>query len=79
MINDYTESNIFILKIINNKIHVYYYDDIDNFSDKKITILNNSTNYIIKGNNLIIEKMDEEELIINGNITTIEMAYNNEK
>ena len=76
IINDYTETNNFEIRYINNQILIYYYDKIKNFSSDKIEILNKDSIYIITGKNLIIKEMNEIELTISGVIAKIEMKSN---
>ena len=72
IIDNYMECNNFELKYINNKLFVYYYDDIKDFSSNVINISYNNKKLAIKGNNLVIETMYKEYLIINGNIKSLE-------
>ena len=70
-INCYVECNEFYINIKNNKVYIYYYDSIENFSSSSITILNEQKKYIIKGSNLAIETMFEELVVVSGDINNI--------
>lgn len=72
IIDNYIEVNNFEIKYINNKIKVYYYDEIDNFTSNNIVIKYKDKKINIKGKNLAIETMFKEYLIIGGNIKLIE-------
>lgn len=72
VIDNYIECNNFEVKYINNKLFIYYYNDIKDFSSNEINISYNDKKLIIKGNNLVIETMYKEYLIINGNIKSLE-------
>ena len=78
IIDDYIECKNFAIKIMNNSICIYYYDSIDDFTSKKIVIFGNNKKYVITGNHLSIEKLDECEIIINGDFKQIEMGLINE-
>lgn len=78
IINDYVECNEFEIKIIKNKVKIYYYDKVENFSSEKIIVLKNNDNYIIEGKNLVIETMFEEVLVICGNIKKITLGKKHE-
>ena len=78
IINDYVESNEFEIKIIKNKVKIYYYDKVEHFSSEKIIVLKNNDNYIIEGKNLVIETMFEEVLVICGNIKKITLGKKHE-
>ncbi len=78
IINDYVECNEFEIKIIKNKVKIYYYDKVEHFSNEKIIVLKNNDNYIIEGKNLVIETMFEEILVICGNIKKITLGKKHE-
>ena len=72
------ECNEFEIKIIKNKVKIYYYDKVEHFSSEKIIVLKNNDNYIIEGKNLVIETMFEEVLVICGNIKKITLGKKHE-
>lgn len=73
LLNDYVECNTFEIKIIKEKLYVYYYDRIDNFSENKIKISDQLKSIVITGKKLVIETMFKEFLVISGNIDNIKL------
>lgn len=78
IINEYVECDLFEIKIINNKIKIYYYDKIEHFSSNKITIIKDNNTYTIVGKNMVIETMFKEQIVISGKINNIILGINNE-
>ena len=62
----------FKIIIYDNLINIVNYKDIIIFEDNKIVINCNNFNISIKGNDLIINKVYDNELLIKGNILNIE-------
>lgn len=65
------KNNNYELYIKENYIHIINYKEVIDLKDKEIYIKLNNINIKIKGNNLIINSLDEEELLIKGNIKEI--------
>lgn len=78
IINNYSECNLFEIKYHNNKLYIYYYDKVNHFASDKIDVIYNKDKYTVIGKNLIIESINEEEIVIKGNIKSINMGYINE-
>lgn len=78
IVNDYVECNEFEIKIIRNKVKIYYYDKVEHFSSEKIVISKNNIDYVVDGKNLVIETMFEEIIVISGNVRKIMLGKNNE-
>lgn len=78
IINNYVECNEFEISYKNKKIKIFYYDEIESFSEKKIKIKKDNLIYMIIGSNMIIETMFKEYLIISGNIYKIVLENDNE-
>lgn len=72
------ECDLFEIKIINNKVKVYYYDEIKGFSSNKITIVKKDNTYTIVGKNMVIETMFKEQIVISGEINNIILRTNDE-
>lgn len=72
MLRDYIYDSKFQIWIIDNTINVLNYLDIISFSEDKVILKCPKYNLIIKGKELIISKMMSDELLINGNIISIE-------
>ena len=62
----------FKITIFNNKIDILNYIEIDHFDDTKIIVRYNKGHIVIKGENLTISKLLNDELLILGNIKSIE-------
>lgn len=58
--------------VINNKINITNFTNIEHFSTNKIIIKINNQCIVITGSNLIITKLVIDEVLINGNIDKIE-------
>jgi len=57
--------------IKNNKVNIINYDEIIDFSLTKISVRYKNNKFIIEGKNLVISKMFDNEVLINGNITNV--------
>ena len=73
-INDIVDANIFEISFKNDKLTIYYYDEIKEFKDDVIIILKNNKKLIIKGKKLRIESLYNEYIIIKGNILSINLG-----
>ncbi len=69
---DYIKDTKFKIIIYDNKIDILNYKEIIIFESNKIVINCNTFNISIKGNNLIINKVYDNEVLIIGNILNIE-------
>lgn len=78
LVDNYVECNEFEIKIINDKVKVFYYDKISHFSQCKISVVKNNKKIDIEGKNLVIETMFEELIVISGDIWKITMLNTNE-
>lgn len=78
IIDDYVECNNFEIKIIDKKVKIYYYDNIERFTSNLIEVSNKNDRFIIRGKNLVIETMFVEYMVISGDIKMIELGYHNE-
>ena len=58
--------------IINNKINITNYIDIGHFDSNKIIIKFKNKNVIIKGNDLVVSKLLDSEILITGEFNNIE-------
>lgn len=66
MINKYYEINIY-----KDFLHIKNYNKIEDINYNNIIVLLINKKIIVSGNNLIINKLDEYELTIKGNIKEI--------
>jgi len=60
------------ITIVNNKINIVNYKDIGHFDSNKIVIKINNGEVIVKGNDLVISKLMDSEVLITGNFSNIE-------
>ncbi len=72
-IREYISSNKLKLNYINNNLNVVNYDEILLLTESKIMILKDKKTITIKGDNLIVSKLLEQEILIEGVIKSIEM------
>lgn len=71
-LRSYLFDNQFKITVVNNKVNVVNYQEIDSFDDEKIIVRHKDGIAIIVGNNLTITKLLDEELLINGDILKLE-------
>ena len=60
------------ITIINNKINIINYTDIGHFDSNKIVVKVESGEIIVKGNDLVVSKLMNSEILITGNFSNIE-------
>ena len=70
-LNDYLIDTKYKIIIKDNQINIINYEEIIDFGINKITVKCNTNKIIIEGNNLIITKMLDDEILIKGIITII--------
>lgn len=71
-LRSYILENEFRVNIYNNKVDIINYQDIKHFSDKEIIINTPNGICLITGKDLIISKLLNDEILINGQIKSIE-------
>jgi len=71
-INNFINDNEFKITYILNQINISFFIEITEFSSTKIKIKNKNGYLNIIGKNLVISKMEESEILINGNIKSLE-------
>ena len=72
---NYLKKEDYYIILYSNYIYVYRYIDIIKFTDKYISLKLNNMILNIYGIDLLIKKMEKEELLIKGNITKLEKIY----
>ena len=72
-LKNYILENEFKMTILKDKVDILNYSDIDHFDDNKIMIRYNGGLVVIKGYKLIISKLLDDELLINGKVENIEL------
>ena len=71
-IRSYIAEDDIKITIINNKINITNYIDIGHFDSNKIIVKLNDKDLIIKGNDLVISKLLDGEILITGEFNNIE-------
>jgi len=71
MIDDYVNDKKYSMIYKNNKLNIINYSEIIDFSSKLISVRHENNIYHIEGNNLVISKMMDNEILITGNINVI--------
>ena len=69
--NNALRNNNYYICMYPNYIYIYNYQEILNFNNDIITIKIDNFNLKIKGSNLHIKKMENNELLINGIISGV--------
>lgn len=71
MFDNYINDNKFSMIYKDNYLNIINYTSIIDFSSSVISIKHNNNIYYIEGNNLIITRMMENEILIVGDISKI--------
>lgn len=71
ILDNYINDKKFSMIYTNGSIDIVNYSEILDFSSSRISIRYNDNKYYIDGNNLVISKMMEEEILITGIINRI--------
>ena len=71
-IRSYINDSDLKITIINNKINIINYDDIGHFNSDKVVVKSKNNSFIIKGNNLVVSKLMNNEILITGDFKGIE-------
>ena len=72
-IRNYVIEQEFEIRIINNKVDVINYKDIGHFDSNKVIINYSDRSVVIKGNNLVVSKLMNDEILIGGEIKGLEL------
>lgn len=72
-ISNYINDKEFKFTVYNNKIHIINFKRIITLEDNYISLLSQNKKVNIKGNNLVLNKLLNNELLIKGNISNIEV------
>ena len=72
-INNFIKDNEFEATIYNNKIHIKNYTRIISLEKNYISLYASNKKLIMKGNNLKLNKILNDEILIQGEITAIEV------
>lgn len=77
-ISSYVDSSNVEFHYTNNKLYVLNYIHISEFNSKNITVRFKDVNLNIIGSNLVISKLLQSEMLITGNILSVEIRCLNE-
>ncbi len=72
-LKDYINDNSFKINIYKNKINVVNYLDIITLEEDRISLKYQEGMIIIKGNNLSVNKLLDNEILITGEIKSVEL------
>ena len=76
---NYLKDKDYIISIFDNYLYIYNYKKLLYFSETRFEVRLNNIKVIIDGKNLTIKKMNEEELMICGNIKSLKLEEINEE
>lgn len=74
-IREYIKDEEFRLVLFKDRVYITNYLEIITLNDKRISINNGNNLIVIKGEELILNKLLEREVLITGKILTIEELY----
>lgn len=72
-LREYIENTEFKLTLLKGRVNITNYDKLLQIGDKEIIFTSYDKKLIITGNNLAINKLLDDELLITGEITNIEV------
>ena len=75
-IKDYINDKEFRMTIFTDRIHMINYLQILSIEDERIAFLTNKGRIIIKGNNLCLNKLLDDEVLVSGFVSNIEVDFN---
>lgn len=71
-IRSYIKEDELKIIILKNKINIINYIDIGHFDSNKVIVKCSDENIIINGNDLVVSKLINDEILITGNFSDIE-------
>jgi len=71
-IRSYVLDNETKITILNNKINIVNYKDIGHFDSNKIVVKVENGEVVVKGQNLVVSKLMNDEILITGDYNNIE-------
>lgn len=74
-VRDYIEDDEFRLTLFNDRIYAINYLDILSLEDERISLKTDNSRIIIKGHNLTLNKLLDSELLIGGEVLSIEVSH----
>lgn len=74
-ISTYLKNDSYNINISKNELYINNYTNIDNISEKNITLLIENFKLIINGQDFKVLKMQNNEILFNGSIESITYKY----
>ena len=74
-LREYILENEFKITILKNKINIVNYDRIINLTDDEVSLLSDNIKVKIYGNNLLLNKLLDREILLTGKISKVEFKY----
>jgi sporulation protein YqfC len=74
---NYIKDNEFKINIMKNKINIVNYINLLSMSETRVSLTSKMGRIIIKGEELTVKKLLNKEILIEGNILTIEIGEKN--
>lgn len=72
-ISEYINDNKFRIILYEDKVNIINYKKIITLENNYISILTSNKKILIKGNNLVLNKLLDSEMLIKGNINSVEV------
>lgn len=73
-ITSYIKDDDFRVNIYHNKINIVNYEEVISLTNNRASIKYKEGSIVIKGKNLLVKKMLDNEILITGSIKLIEMG-----
>ena len=74
-IREYVKDEEFRLTIYRDRVYAVNYSNILTLTDSRVTLKVEDIMYVIKGENLVLNKLLDKEILINGKIFDLEVFY----
>lgn len=75
-LREYINDNEFRLTVFSDRVHVMNFLNIVSLEEERISFLTSKGRVIIKGKNLCLNKLLNDEVLISGTIMNIEVDFN---
>lgn len=72
---EYVRDDEFRFTVYNDRIHILNYEKINTLNSDYILIESSDRKISIKGNNLVLNRLLDKEVLIVGSVKTIEVIY----
>lgn len=74
-VRDYVIDNEFRFTIFSDRIHVVNYQNILSLENERISFCGSQQRIVIKGKDLVLNRLLDQEILIFGKVLTIEVFY----